>query len=93
MPLAADPPVRRGTLYLRRQLRRLQTSQDLKRFAKHLGIPAVETDLLWIAEEALNAPLPRTLARHELILRRDSLCRSLCNSDALGRELERGHGE
>jgi hypothetical protein len=36
---------------------------DLKRFARHIGIPDDKNDLLWIAEEALNAPLPQNWAQ------------------------------
>ena len=39
---------------------------DVIEFAKYLGMdPAADRDLLWIAQEALNAPLPSEWTEHE----------------------------
>ena len=39
---------------------------DVTEFAKYLGMdPVIDRDLLWIAQEALNASLPREWTEHE----------------------------
>ena len=37
----------------------------MRRYARHLGIdPVYDADLLWIAEQAYNAPVPENWQEH-----------------------------